>query len=339
MTLTAAARLKIILKSVPKRLPSTTPLTRCSPIAGCPPHALDIPQENVRKSHDPVRHTLLDISALRKKSSVEENSDCREAAPADTSTEAEVDEQKEKIKDLQTKIHKNLLKLFHRIKQKKMQEMAGDRKDLGNLDDPGKTANMVSDKVVSLPFVTGVLKELHKTKSQDSEPNAPQNSANSTEQKAPAKSDEGLLEALKSAPNPQNSSGSSPLKALDKVVSHLLQNSSEGNQQKAELQDALKQANKTGQNEEEPKQANQTELKEDEPKEDESEASKDPYAAIAAGPDHPKLPPAVKAPDNEDTVAPPISQGRPKETSAGMTGLTPICRLVTLVWLFAAQTS
>lgn len=268
--------------------------------------------QNLRTPHDLTIHsetnTLQELSALKRKSNVEKNTNCEDMSRAgDTSsgtTDVAINRQKEKVKALQTKIHKNLLKLFQRLKQKKIAvDTIGNRKDLGSLARP-KAIPMVSDKVISLTSEIGLAKQTNQSGAQDA--------------------------VMKTVGKPDHVTVISPLKKLgnnskpfinistdlrnsssfNKGVSHFPKNSSVANKPKTKMNDALRATNITvisGK----PKMNNQTGA----PSKN-VETKEDPYAAIAAGPDHPKLPPNLKVPQNDNGVVP-VGRNNKKGTEEG----------------------
>lgn len=160
-----------------------------------------------------------------------------------------------KIKNLQTSIHKNLLKLFHKLKSTKPGSVMPDRKEFTNfaaqINQIGKPDGKVS---------TGV--PLSKVR-----------------------------DGIKNASQFQDMNRTSTLKALDHLVDAVLPNISAG----------LNNSNNQSVDDSEGGSGSAME-----PKEHNKNIS-DPYAAIAAGPDHPKLPPDLKiTPGGSDGEAPPV---------------------------------
>ena len=163
---------------------------------------------------------------------------------------------KNKIKSLQTSIHKNLLKLFHKLKDAKPGSVMPDRKEFTNFEtQPG--GSDLKNKQVS----TGV--PLSKVR-----------------------------DGIRNAPQSQDISNGAPtLNAIDKVVDKVLPNMSAVLNNSDKKQHADLSEDGSGYDMES-KQV--------------QKSSKDPYAAIAAGPDHPKLPPDLKIAPGSEGEAPSV---------------------------------
>lgn len=169
-------------------------------------------------------------------------SSLKEGCDDDEENRPQVTREKNKIKSLQTSIHKNLIKLFHKLKSAKPGSVMPDRKEFTNFAEPanqnGKSGNAVS---------TGI--PLSKVR-----------------------------DGIKNISQFQDMNNTSTLKALDKLVGAVLPNMSSlqnnSNPQRADDADG---GSGSG----------------TEPNELQKNKS-DPYAAIAAGPDHPRLPPDLK---------------------------------------------
>ena len=183
-------------------------------------------------------------------------SSLKEGCEDDEENRPQVTREKNKIKRLQTSIHKNLIKLFHKLKSAKPGSVMPDRKEFTNFAEPanqnGKSGNAVS---------TGI--PLSKVR-----------------------------DGINNITQFQDMNNTSTLKALDKLVGAVLPNMSSllnnSNPQRADDADG---GSGSG----------------TEPNELQKNKS-DPYAAIAAGPDHPKLPPDLKITPGggSDGEAPPV---------------------------------
>lgn len=205
-----------------------------------------------QKSIDSHIPHLTETEAALEKSSV--NEDCEE----DEESGASPIKEKTKIKSLQTSIHKNLLKLFHKLKGAKPGSVMPDRKEFTNFQ-----IKPNPDKVDDTGVSTGV--PLSKVR-----------------------------DGIKNVSQFQDFNTTSALKAIDKLVSGVLPNVTAAAAKKLS--------------------SNDTQLGDSEggsgsamdPKEND-QGKTDPYAAIAAGPDHPKLPPDLKiAPGGAEGEAPPV---------------------------------
>ena len=160
---------------------------------------------------------------------------------------------KSKIKSLQTSIHKNLLRLFHKLKSAKPGSVIPDRKEFTNF-----AAQSNSDS--NNPGVsTGV--PLSKVR-----------------------------DGIKNASHFKDLNATTTLKAIDKLVSAVLPNITAGGNNSIASDTDSEGGSGSGM---EPSDA--------------SKGKTDPYAAIAAGPDHPKLPPDLKiSPGGAEGEAPPV---------------------------------
>lgn len=180
-----------------------------------------------------------------KKSSLQD--DCSE----DEEGKAPVLKDKNKIKSLQTSIHKNLLRLFHKLKSAKPGSVIPDRKEFTNFAAQSTPDN--SNPGVS----TGV--PLSKVR-----------------------------DGIKNASQLKDLNATTTLKAIDKLVSAVLPNTTAG-------------GNNSFSSDTEAGSGSAMEPV------DLSKGKTDPYAAIAAGPDHPKLPPDLKiSPGGAEGEAPPV---------------------------------
>ena len=205
--------------------------------AGCANQVRSLSSKAHKKSDSPSGE---EAGKVLKKSSLED--DCQD------------DDDKTKIKSLQTSIHRNLLKLFHKLKSAKPGSVMPDRKEFTNFpkqpDSSGKPDNQVS---------TGV--PLSKVR-----------------------------DGIKNASQFQDMNSTSTLNALDKLVDTVLPNVSSvlNTSNNKHLVDS-EGGSGSGMD---PKELNK--------------GKTDPYAAIAAGPDHPKLPPDLKITPGSDGDAPPV---------------------------------
>ena len=201
----------------------------------------------VRSLSSNSHHKGEDAEKVLKKSSVQ--GDCQD----DEDNSAPVVKDKNKIKRLQTSIHKNLLKLFHKLKSAKPGIVMPDRKEFTNF---ATQPNDNTDKRVS----TGV--PLSKVR-----------------------------DGIKNASQFQDMNSTSTLKALDKLVDTVLPNASA----------VLNNSNDKHRDDSEGGSGSAMDPKEF------NKGKTDPYAAIAAGPDHPKLPPDLKITSaGADGEAPPV---------------------------------
>lgn len=182
-----------------------------------------------------------------KKSSLQD--DCSE----DEESKAPALKDKNKIKSLQTSIHKNLLRLFHKLKSTKPGSVIPDRKEFTNFaaqSNPDSNHPGVS---------TGV--PLSKVR-----------------------------DGIKNATKFKDLNATTTLKAIDKLVSAVLPNTTAG-------------GNNSFSSDTDTEGGSGSAM---EPA-DLSKGKTDPYAAIAAGPDHPKLPPDLKiSPGGAEGEAPPV---------------------------------
>ena len=220
----------------------------CSDYLGCankgPGLSSKSKQENI-DSHIP-RAAYNAEKELQKSSS--QDDDCQD--DEDSSTK-----DKTKIRSLQTSIHKNLLRLFHKLKSAKPGSVMPDRKEFTNFasepNQNGKPDNQVS---------TGV--PLSKVR-----------------------------DGIKNASQLQDMNSTSTLKAVDKLVDAVLPN----------VSSALNNSN--GKHDDDSEGGSGSAM---DPKQF-HKGKTDPYAAIAAGPDHPKLPPDLKITQSgSDGEAPPV---------------------------------
>lgn len=210
-------------------------------------------------SHIP--HPAENTENVLKKSSLQED-DCQDD---DKNTK-----DKSKIKRLQTSIHKNLIKLFHKLKEAKPSSVMPDRKEFTNFASQ-HSSDSKSDNQVS--------KGVPLSKVRDGIGNASQF-------------------------QDMNSSSVSTLNELDKVVDRVLPNVS------AVLNNSSKKAD----------DSDGGSGSDVDPKQD-PKGGKDPYAAIAAGPDHPRLPPDLKiSPGSEGEGPPVVPVGMSNEGKSGEGG-------------------
>lgn len=182
-----------------------------------------------------------------KKSSLQD--ECSE----DEESKAPVLKDKNKIKSLQTSIHKNLLRLFHKLKSAKPGSVIPDRKEFTNFaaqsnpdsNNPGVSTGVPLSKV---------------------------------------------RDGIKNASQFQDLNTTTTLKAIDKLVSVVLPNSTAGGNNSSSRDTDSEGGSGSA--------MDPTDL---------SKGKTDPYAAIAAGPDHPKLPPDLKiSPGGAEGEAPPV---------------------------------
>lgn len=217
----------------------STPL---SLIVGCANQVRSKTYRSNQKNPHRGDHTV----KILKKSSLQDD-DCQNDQESST-------KDKNKIKILQTSIHKNLLKLFHKLKNAKSGSVMPDRKEFTNfasqLNQNGKPGDHLS---------TGV--PLSKVR-----------------------------DGIKNASHFQDMNNTSTLKALDKLVDTVLPN----------MSTVLNKSNEKQGDDSDGGSGSAMDPKEF------SKSKTDPYAAIAAGPDHPKLPPDLKISPGSDGEAPPV---------------------------------
>ena len=231
-----------------------------------------------------ISHPAENTENVLKKSSLQED-DCQDD---DKNTK-----DKNKIKRLQTSIHKNLLKLFHKLKQAKPSSMMPDRKEFTNFASQ-HSSDSNSDNQVS----TGV--PLSKVR-------------------------DGIGNASQS--QDMNSGSVSALNDLNKVVDKVLPNVSTAFNNSSKKADDSEGGSGSdidaGQN---------------------SKGSKDPYAAIAAGPDHPRLPPDLKISPGSEGEGPPVvpvgmsNEGKSGEDSNNAHAPTPEGKCETSVYNILKET-
>lgn len=221
---------------------------------GCANQVRSLSGKSHQKSSDSHIPHPGDAERVLKKSSLQD--DCSE----DEENNAPVVKDKSKIKSLQTSIHKNLLRLFHKLKTAKPGSVIPDRKEFTNFASQLNQGNKldISNNAVS----TGV--PLSKVR-----------------------------DGIKNASQFQDLNTTSTLKAIDKLVSAVLPNTTTGGNISSSTDSHLEDSEGGSGSGMDPKTFNK--------------GKTDPYAAIAAGPDHPKLPPDLKiSPGGAEGEAPPV---------------------------------
>lgn len=221
---------------------------------GCANQVRSLSGKSHQKSSDSHIPHPDDAERVLKKSSLQD--DCVEGEE----NNAPVLKDKSKIKSLQTSIHKNLLRLFHKLKTAKPGSVSPDRKEFTNFASQLNQGSKL-DSSNNAGVSTGV--PLSKVR-----------------------------DGIKNASQFQDLNTTSTLKAIDKLVSAVLPNTTSGN---------ISSSHDTHLEDSEGGSGSGVDPKAFD------KGKTDPYAAIAAGPDHPKLPPDLKiSPGGAEGEAPPV---------------------------------
>ena len=250
---------------------------------GCNKEVRILESKSRRSADARIPHPNDDVNRAKGKASLED--DCED----DTAKGAPLLKEKIKIKSLQKSIHKNLLKLFHKLKTSQPGMVMPDRKEYTNF-----AAQMpMSEARVKLTTLSPVVRQTTESISKQ----APQgdvaktNSSNESNKVSTGVPLSKTRDDLKNVTGDGNAT--SALNSMNKLVNTVLPNvtsSQHNTSTNASQMEAFDDGSGSGM---EP-----TKL----PKE-----KSDPYAAIAAGPDHPKLPPDLKIPaGGSEAEEPPV---------------------------------
>ena len=232
----------------------------CSDHLGCANKGPGLSSKSKQKNiHSHIPHPAYNAGKELQKSS-SQNDDCDN--DEDNSTK-----DKSKIRSLQTSIHKNLLRLFHKLKSAKPGSVMPDRKEFTNFgSDPNQSDKPDNQVSTGIPLSK-------------------------------------VRDGIKNVSQFQDMNSTSTLKAVDKLVDTVLPNvSSALNNSNSKHDDDSEEGSGSAMD---PKQF--------------QKGKTDPYAAIAAGPDHPKLPPDLKitSPGTDGEAPSVVPMGMSDESKSG----------------------